>query len=1182
MNYFQIIKIQDLLISKKTRSQINRIMKLTCFILFTFMLQISATTYSQNTKLDVFLENVLVKDVFKTIESQSEFRFFYSDDLSFINKKVTLNMQEKTVEEILAQVLDESNLTYRIFENNLIVVTPEREANQANQASQAITVTGTVSDADGPLPGVSVRIKGTTSGTATDMNGRYSINVPDGDAVLQFSFIGYLSTELTVGSQTVHNVTLREDTHLIEEVVVIGYGSVSKRNVTGSISTVSASQMKDIPVTSVAIAMQGKMAGVDVTQTEGAPGAEIMVRVRGGGSITQDNSPLYIIDGFPVDNMNAIAPADIASITVLKDASSTAIYGARGANGVVLITTKSCYEGKITVSYNMYYGTKKLTKWYDVMSPYDYVLWQLEIANFTGAAGMEMYNTYYGVPSNVSVYKGIQGTNWQKELMGNTGTSWYNNLSVSGGNKSTRFNISLTRNDNTEIMASNGYTSTGLLAKINTDVNNWLSVGANIRLHDEMILGAGTNSGGMMQYIRYRPIEGLSEFVEDEQYLIDTGTQSINPLLNNRDMVRRRPTQTFSYNGEFTIRFPENITYRFQGGYQYLRRLTKNFDGLNTGSAMNNGWLPLASIYYFSNVRWNETQTLTYNKKDLFAPGHDIEIMAGQELSVRTSESFNMSVRYLPKNITADGAFAMMNLGSPNEINSFSDTPNNLSSFFGRLFYSYQGKYLLNYVIRADGSSKFAPGNRWGIFNSGSLAWRISDEKFMKPYSSWLSDLKLRGSIGETGNNNIGDDMWRKSYSVSTSMVLHMNGPLQEPTMPLVPATSLANPDLKWETTITRNIGLDFTLWQYRLNGVVEYYNNITKDLLISATIPSMTGYTTQMQNIGQTSNRGIEITLDGEIIQKKDFRLSASFNIAFNKARIDKLGESKRWTQGSNLLGNTADYLIEEGGRVGLMYGYQTDGMYSFDDFELNEDNTYGSLKPGIANSYQANDPRGGMMPGVLKFVKQPTADGSEITNWEINVDDDKIIIGDAMPIHTGGFSISSQYKGFDFTTYFNWKYGNDIYNANKLDRSNFTDARFHQNLFAFMSTANRFYMIDEDTGLRVRDVDRLKVMNEGKTMWIASNGRTPLHSWVIEDGSFLRLNNMTLGYSLPKNLLSKLRIDQLRVYVTAFNLWTWTNYSGYDPEVNSVRSTPLTPGIDYNAYPKSRSYNFGLNLNF
>jgi TonB-linked SusC/RagA family outer membrane protein len=494
----------------------------------------------------------------------------------------------------------------------------------------------------------------------------------------------------------------------------------------------------------------------------------------------------------------------------------------------------------------------------------------------------------------------------------------------------------------------------------------------------------------------------------------------------------------------------------------------------------------------------------------------------------------------------------------------------------------------LQATFRADGSSKFAPGNQWGYFPSVSGAWRISDEPFMKTTQNLISNLKLRLSYGVAGNNRIGNDLWKKTFSVGGDNVLYMEGNETTPTTYLVPGGMLSNPLLRWETTITRNGGIDFGFFKDRLSGSLELYHNTTKDLLIQATIPSSSGYTAQMQNIGQTSNRGLEISFNAAIVQTEDFLLSANFNIGFNKNRIDKLGETKRWEQSSNWGGSDGpqgDYLIEEGGQIGLMYGYVTDGMYTFDDFTYDPGTGY-VLKEGIANNRSVLNPRV-FRPGILKFVNQnpdkPDDPDTEINeSYQVDAVDDRVVIGNANPKHTGGFGLNVQYKAIDFSAFFNWVYGNNIYNANKLAYTALMGGRNYRNLLDMANSENRFTYLNPETGLLVTDPDELQAMNQNATFWSPAHSLVAFHSWAVEDGSFLRLNNLTIGYSLPPSWLSKIKVEQFRLYVTGYNLWLWTKYTGYDPEVDTRRTTPLTPGVDYNAYPRSRSFNVGLNLTF
>ena len=1151
-----------------------RIMKLTIFIFFLGLLQLSASSYSQNTRLNVKGNNLTFEEIFDMIEHQSEFSIFYNVNQLDVSKKRNINEEDQLVEKILSDLLTGTDLTYTI-NNKLIVIHKPNEGQGAvdQQSKQGRQVSGKVTDRSGmPIPGVSVVVKDTKIGITTDNEGNFYLPLPGDTHSLIFSFIGMKSQEVNITNKATLSIVMEEAAIALEEVVAIGYATVIRKNLTGSVSSISGAALKDIPVTSAALAIVGRMAGVQVTKTEGSPDADIKIRIRGGGSLTQDNSPLYIVDGFPVDNINDIAPTDIESIDVLKDASSTAIYGARGANGVILISTKRGSESKGKVSYNSYYGVKNITKTLAVLNPYEYVYWQYGLQDAVTVAN------YFGDFRDISLYKQMKGTNWQDEVFGRTGTSAYNNLSFTGGSKTSNYNVSLTRNDEKEIMVGSGYTRTNLTIKTSTIINNWLTLDLNTRLSDYNLTGAGTSSGSRLSSaVQYHPVDGLSEFVDTDlanASNFDTQNQFIiNPVKLIKDDFRRSKNLLVNISGALTVKFSNNFNYRFEYGNQYVENTDKRFYGINTYESALYGTQPLAAIAKTDMRSYRMANILTYSKKD-FLPGNNLNVMVGEELNDSKTEIVNQSSKYFPKYISAESALGMMTLGlaDPNVTNIYPD--NKLSSFFGRINYDYKGKYLASATFRADGSSKFAPGNQWGYFPSAALAWRISNEHFMSKADKWVSDLKLRVSYGESGNNRISDNAWQKSFSVTTGD-LYKEGNETSPTTYLVPNSILSNPKLKWETTVTRNVGLDFGLFKNRLTGSFEVYKNTTKDLLIQATVPANTGYTSQWQNIGQISNRGLEIVLNGVIVEKKDFKLSASFNIGFNKNRIDKLGDTKSWQQSSNWVtsdGPTGDYLIKEGEQVGLMYGYVTDGMYSFDDFTYA--NGKYTIKPGVPNDFATIGARR-LEPGALK-LKDQNADGL--------VDDahDKVVIGNANPKNTGGFNLTSQIKGFDFSAFFNWVYGNNIYNANKLYFTTYSGARFFKNILNVMNSDNSFSYLDQTTGAEVTDPTQLANMNKNATMWSAAMGKAILHSWVIEDGSFLRLNNVTIGYSLPKSLISKFHLDQLRVYATGYNLWIWTTYTGFDPEVDTRRSTPLTPGVDWNAYPRSRSFNLGINVTF
>jgi TonB-linked SusC/RagA family outer membrane protein len=1159
-----------------------RIMRMTFFLIFVVVFQMVATnTEAQNTKINISKSTLSLRELIAEIEKQTDYLFVFNDSEINLSEKVIIDARNKSVNDVLKQVFGDSPIVYEFANNYISLRTLDQSEKTAILQQQKNTIRGTVVDEIGePVIGANVVEKGTTNGVITDIDGKFSLNVQR-DAVLQISYIGYVGQEVAVRNRQVFQIVMKEDLKALDEVVVVGYGTLRRRDLTGSVSSVSGSQLKDIPVASAAQAITGKMPGVQVTQTEGSPDAEIKIRVRGGGSITQDNSPLFIVDGFPVDNINDLAPTDIAFIDILKDASSTAIYGARGANGVVIITTKEGFEGKAKITYNTYFGIKNIAKTMDVLDPYEFVLWQFETQSVAAASAI------FGDYGDIDLYKSMKATDWQDKVFGRTGYSIYDNLTVAGGTKAAKYNISLTRNDEKEIMLGSGYDRTNLSVKTTYDVKNWLTLELNTRISNTNLKGAGTGmtsvngetSSRLTHVIQYRPVDGISEFVDPS--LVDPGDYGgasqyvMNPLQQTQDDYRRNNSLLLNVNAAAVFKIMKGLTYRFEFGQQSTKGINKRFFGLHTADVWNYKQ-PMAEIRNENASRYRMANVITYNRRNIL-PGNNITLMLGEEIVYSKSERSQASAKMFPKYIDPEGALSMMSLGIPDPIITFNNPANKTSSFFGRLNYDYKGRYLASLVMRVDGSSKFARGNRWGYFPSASVAWRVSDEAFMKPVADdWLSNLKLRLSYGQSGNNRIGDDAWKKTFSVQTSK-LYAEGSEDTPSSFLAVSGELSNPRLKWETTVTRNVGLDFGFFNQRLSGTVELYKNTTKDLLIKASIPPSSGYNSQWRNIGQTSNRGIEIGLEAILVDNKDLTLSASFNIGFNKNKIDNLGDGTGWEETSAWLGTASgpsgDYLVEVGKPVGLMYGYQTVGMYSFDDFNYDAANGIYTLKEGVSDNKSLVTPRQ-FWPGTLKLADQ---DGNLVVDAA-----DKVIIGDANPKHTGGFNLTAQYKGIDFSAFFNWVYGNDVYNANKLYFTSYNGARPHKNMLSFMNSGNTFTYLDKLTGIIVSDPEQLKDMNGNATLWSASMTSTPLHSWGVEDGSFLRLNNVTLGYSLPKTLLSKIKIEQLRVYVTGYNLWIWTNYSGFDPEVDTRRVTPVTPSVDWCAYPRSRSYNVGLNITF
>lgn len=1047
--------------------------------------------------------------------------------------------------------------------------------------AQNVTVKGKVVDAqtNESIPGVNVVLKGTTNGVITSIDGGYVLNVPS-NGTLTFSFMGYARQEIPLNGKTQLDVKLEMTNKELDEVVAIGYGKVKKRDITGSVSSVSGDDLRAIPVASAAEAIQGKLAGVQVLSTEGSPDAEISIRVRGGGSITQDNSPLYIVDGFPVNSINDIAPSDIQSIDVLKDASSTAIYGSRGANGVIIVTTKSGKSGKLSVSYNSYFGFKKIAKELNVLNPEDYVKWQYEYAVLDNTDGnLNSYQKYFGAYQDIDLYAGQPGNNWQDQVYGRTGQIFNHDISIRGGSDKFTYSLNYAHINEKAIMIGSDYSRDNVSVKFNHNPNDKVQLSYLFRYSDTKVGGGGTNeqneassADSRLKYAVANPPIPIAGLIADDTNA-EASSYLISPLVSTADNDRQQARKNFNMAGSFSWNIIKDLQFKSEVGLEYYDNSDNRFYGVttyyvNNAPAAENQGHPAVILNDSKQQRFRNTNTLNYDFKKLLSEDHHLKVLLGQELINTASNQLTNVVHGFPKLFTSDQAFKLTTQGVANSIDNNFSPDDKLLSFFGRAHYDFKDKYLFSATFRADGSSKFSKGNRWGYFPSAAAAWRISQENFMQNTSSWLDDLKLRVSYGTAGNNNIPSGQMVQSFTSSTTS--WMDGF----TNFWSASKTMANPDLKWETTYTRNIGLDFAFFRSRLNGSFEAYLNNTKDLLMAFPV-SGTGYDTQFRNMGETQNKGLELTVNAVAINKKNVGLNFTFNIGFNKNKIKSLGvmndfgASTGWA--STEIGS--DYWIATGGSVGKMYGYISDGRYEVSDFSGYDSGTKKwTLKEGVADD---SGIIGTLRPGMVK-LKNLVGSDNMVTI------DDRTVIGDANPVHTGGFTINGRVYGFDMSAVFNWSYGNDIYNANKIEYTSSTPRYQYRNMTTDMAIGNRWTNIDPATGVLVNDPATLAAMNANTTIWSPFMSKFVFTDWAVENGSFLRLNTLTLGYTLPSTLTKKVNIQNLRFYVTGYNVFVLTNYSGFDPEVSTRRKTSLTPGVDYSAYPRSRQLVFGLNLNF
>lgn len=1052
-------------------------------------------------------------------------------------------------------------------------------------AMSAQTINGNVKDNTGePIIGATVMEQGASNnGAVTDIDGNFTLKLKGNSKKVTVSYVGMKTQTVSVAGKNSINVTLEDEATSLNDVVVIGYGSVKRKDLTGSVATVNSETLQAVPVANASEALTGKMPGVQITTTEGSPDADVKIRVRGGGSITQSNDPLYIVDGFPVDNISNIPANDIEDITVLKDASSTAIYGSRGANGVILVTTKTGKSGKVNVSYNVYYSWKKIAKKLDTLSPYDYAKWQYELAllkNNNDPTKISSYTDYFGEYQDMDLYKNVEGNDWQDLTYGRTGHTFNHNLNITGGTDNIKYAFSYAHMNDKAIQIGSSFKRDNFSLKLNTTPSKTTTLDFQARYSDTDVRGGGANDAtgayDTDHRLRYAVIYSPIPLANLDPSAGSDGDEELgnlyNPIQSTWDNDRKQERKNLNLAGSFGWEIFKNFKAKAEFGYDDNKNYDQRYWGLTTYYIKNvptgdNQGHPAIRLTDTNNHRFRSTNTISYDFKKLIKnDDHSLNVMLGHEYIITKKRVNTDEVHGFPTDFDAETAWKLTSQGHPYTVDDSYSADDKLLSFFGRANYNFKDRYLLSATFRADASSKFSKDNRWGYFPSAALAWRISSEPFMKSTKSWLDDLKLRLSYGTAGNNNIPTGQLVQMYN--NSATTWVNGIENY----WAPSKTMANPDLKWETTITRNVGLDFTLFGGKLNGTLEGYINTTKDLLIEFPVQG-TGYDTQYRNMGKTQNKGVEFSFTWHAINQKDWGIDLGGNIGFNKTKIKSLGQMNDFGWNTNWasteIGN--DYRIAVGGAVGEIIGYQNAGRYEVSDFTGYDDktNTW-KLKDGVAD---ATAIIGTVRPGSIKLVDQ---DGNGTIGSE-----DIVKIGDTNPTAFGGFNLAAHAYGFDLSANFNFSIGNDVYNANKIEYTS-TSKYQYRNMIDIMADGKRWTNLDPETGLLTNDPTRLAELNATTTMWSPYMSKFVLTDWAIEDASFLRLNTLSLGYTLPATLTKKAGISNLRFYVTGYNLLTITGYSGYDPEADCIRKTALTPSVDYSGYPRSRQFVIGMNLNF
>ncbi|EKJ92944.1 TonB-dependent receptor P3 [Bacteroides finegoldii] len=1018
-------------------------------------------------------------------------------------------------------------------------------------------VKGTVVDeTDLPLIGATVMIKGASGGTITDIDGNFSISVKKGETIA-ISYIGYKTQEIKYSNQQKIAVKMIPDSKALDEVVVVGYGSMKRSDLTGSVSSIAAKDVKEFQSSSVLGALGGQIAGVQITQSDGGPGSGFNINIRGVGTMTGDASPLFIVDGFEVDNIDNIANADIESMEFLKDASSSAIYGARAANGVVMITTKSGKSGKPTITYNGSATYRKITKQLDMLTPYEFVQLQKDIDPKYADTYYKAGNDDNGIPNrfqSIDDYIGQGGVDWQAATFNPT-WSQDHNLSVTGGDEKTTYSLLFTHYNENGIFNNSGFDRTTAKFRVKQKVTKNVSFDATVNYAQTNKKGVGTTADSgrfnmLAQILSARPTGGLK--LTDEELLssaidpvmLEDGSSlaQVNPVIQTESVTNKKRAETWSANASLTWQIMKGLTFKTANTYYTANTRTDRFYKDGSKEAFRNGQKPYGDTQMGRDVRWTSSNNLTWKQK--INKKNSYDVMLGQEISYRSSEyllgqAMDFPFDHLGNNNLGLGA-------TPSKVaTDFGDKK--LLSFFARGNYNYDNRYLLTATVRADGSTVFSQKNKWGFFPSFSAAWRVSEEAFMEDVEA-ISNFKVRFGWGIVGNDRISNylslDLYQSNkYGIGNSLNT------------VLTPKQIKNQNLKWEGSSSVNLGIDLGLFANRLSLTADFFIKDTKDLLLAQELAHVTGFSTQYQNIGKIRNKGMEFSLSSTNIQTKAFTWNTNFNISIirNELRALESGANYKTTRsGFDSNFTQDDYIAIVGSSLGSIYGYEFDGIYQSSDFYITPDNKY-TLKEGVTNNTRYTD-AAGLRPGVVKY-KDQNGDGIITTA-------DRTIIGNAIPKWYGGITNTFNYKGIDLSFMFQFNYGNDIYNATRL--------------YATQSRNGRRNMLAEVA-------DRWTETNaSNKVPSVKGYVTNDVYSRFVEDGSFLRLKNVTLGYTIPKKWTKKAYISRMRVYASGQNLFCINGYSGYDPEVSTAGNNPMTPGLDWGAYPKSRVFTFGIDLQF
>lgn len=1060
-----------------------------------------------NVRISLKIQDAALEEIFDSIEDQTDFTFAFNKSILLTKKKHSLSYEQENLSHILEDLSKAFKLNFRQINQTISVapiVSGGTSTDRIQDVKQDITISGTVSDNDGNLlPGVNVMIKGTANGTITTVDGTYSIVAPE-DGILVFSYVGYLQEEIAIANQTRVNITLYPDIMALEEVVVVGYGTVRKSDLTGAVSKVDAGEINAYPTSSVLQSLSGRSAGVQVLQSTGAPGAGLSVRIRGTNSIQGGNEPLYVIDGFPFSgNPSHLDNSDIASIEVLKDASATAIYGSRGANGVVLITTKKGKEGKTVVDFEASYSVQELRKKLDLMNAREYAIFNnIQAEN----DGLQPYFTQEEI-NNFG-----EGYDWQ-DLVFRSAPIKTSSLNVSGGNEKTQFSVGGSILQQDGIIKGSDYNRYSLRTNLNHKISEKFSLNlANTisRLSTERRDNGGGSRGNSMigAAISAPPI--ATPYNEDGSYTVlgerypFVSIDLTNPLFFINEQKGEINANVMLVNAALLFNPIPEVTIKISGG---LENRDDRTDSYTTRNFYNSEGRANVSTTQFRSVL--SENTISYNKT--FNDVHRISAVAGFTYQDFLATHLNGSgVGFLSD---AFGTHDLAGAATPG-IPDTGYSKSVLLSYLGRVNYSFDDRYLFTASFRTDGSSKYSEGNKWGYFPSGAVAWRVSEEEFFSNVGLF-SDLKIRGSWGLTGSQAI--DAYATLNQLESGNTVFGN----ELYNTFAPGTTLPG-DLKWETTEQFDFGVDVGLFENRLFLTADYYIKNTRDLLNTVSLPSSMGFITTIRNVGEVKNKGFEFGANAKLFTN-EFKWDVNTNISFNRNEVVSLNN------GDDILGGYVGVLViqdnvnilREGRPIGQFYGYLEDGY----------DET-----------------------GHIKF-QDLNNDG------EINAAD-KTYIGDPNPDFIFGFNSTMNYKNFELNIFLQGSYGNDIFNASSIPST----LDYGQGLNMPREVLENHWTPDN---------------RDAKYPLITLNTAARVSDRFIEDGSYLRLKNIQLAYNFPTEAWGVDWFSRAQLYISGQNLLTLTDYSWWDPEVNS-RGASVDQGIDHYSYPISKVVTVGLRASF